>query len=109
MDFPACFWVADPTRSATECVSKYSAASLSERNLGRGVIAAGSFFSIRSTYFRRNKRRSLSSISRAVITRIRPLGKRRKTNFSKVLEEFCRGHEAHELPQSSSSVNGNQS
>src|ERR1039458_4078879 len=65
--------------SATEWASKYAAVSSSELNLGRGFLAGESFFFIRSAYLRRNSRRSLSSMSRAVITRIRPLGKRRNT------------------------------
>jgi predicted RNase H-like HicB family nuclease len=32
--------------SATECVSKHSPASLSDRNFGRGIFAGGSFFFI---------------------------------------------------------------
>jgi hypothetical protein len=58
--------------SATECVSKYSAASLSDRNAGRGVLAERSFFFISITYLRRKSRRSLSSMSRAVTTRTAP-------------------------------------
>src|SRR5271169_2769891 len=47
---------------------------LRQRRLG-----GSEFLLHRSTYLRRNKRRSLSSISRAVTTRIKPPDRRRNT------------------------------